>query len=548
MSIRRGAREHGRARADGGMDADDEVFDLAVAPAGSHVLVWLSDGDLPVKGQVARTDEAGSAMLVTLEDRTERWVTSEQRWTLAELQPENEEAPPPAPARGELPLLADDTPIIRSFEWNADGTLSGRVYGKPGFRDGEAITTSAVDPAQRHATYVITESGSAYMLGEARQPDRQQADVRRSGRATVKESLLDAFTERGEQPVANMAGMTWLVGGAEVGGAAAEKVMRSAFTVLDDNLVNLRAQYAQARRFVLCREGVPVAAAVAEAHANHATLEVPILAAAKTQRQKGHGSLLVALLIEVAAQLRLETLVVSSTPEAMSFWVRQGMHTLAASSPQVRAAVRALQSGRGSNGFANSVTMARLLPSRHAPVVQEAVERVRRADAPRTMSSSEAPAVLGYEDVNSLGNFSLQPDGSRRPVHYRAHEQLRVNVPYSKLQAFDTRIVDASGASTTRGWGVRCAAPISEGQVVVEVRGRALSEIEYEGLEDKAYVVSFDDKLLRLKREAGDDVLYLDLKQQGNMMRLINDSQEAPNLQLMYWPELDLARRVHGGG
>ena len=56
-----------------------------------------------------------------------------------------------------------------------------------------------------------------------------------------RESLLDAFTERGEQPVAGMAGLTWLVGGAEVGGAAAEKVMRSAFTVLDDNLVNLRA-------------------------------------------------------------------------------------------------------------------------------------------------------------------------------------------------------------------------------------------------------------------------------------------------------------------
>ena len=174
------------ARVPAGMagDAEDEVFDLAVAPAGSHVLVWPSDGDLPVKGQVARTDEAGSAMLVTLDDRTERWVTSEQRWTLAELQPESEEAPPPAPAR-EPPLLADDTPIIRSYEWNADGTLSGRVYGKRGFREGEAITTSAVDPAQRHATYVITESGSAYMLGEARQPDRQQADVRRSGRAPV---------------------------------------------------------------------------------------------------------------------------------------------------------------------------------------------------------------------------------------------------------------------------------------------------------------------------------------------------------------------------
>ncbi len=161
-------------------DADDEVFDLAVAPAGSHVLVWPSDGDLPVKGQVARTDEAGSAMLVVLEDRTERWVTSEQRWTLAELQPESADAPepppPPAPPRGEPllpddtpgePLLPDDTPIIRGYEWNADGTLSGRVYGKRGFRDGEAITTSAVAPAQRHATYVITESGSAYLLGEA---------------------------------------------------------------------------------------------------------------------------------------------------------------------------------------------------------------------------------------------------------------------------------------------------------------------------------------------------------------------------------------------
>ena len=285
-------------------DADDEVLDLAVAPAGSHILVWLSEDDPPpVKGQVARTDESGGSMLVTIEDGTERWVASDDRWTLAELLPDNdlsvrEEAL--VGAIGGSDAVQDDTPIIRNYEWNGDGTLSGNVYGKPGFRDGEAITTSAVDPAQRHATYIITESGSAYILGEA----RQQADVRRSGRATVKESMLDAFAERGEQPVAGMAGLTWLVGGADAGGAAAEKVMRSAFTVLDDNMINLRSQYAQARRFVLCKEGVPVAAAVAEAHADQATLEVPILAAAKTQRQKGHGSLLVALLIEVAARLR----------------------------------------------------------------------------------------------------------------------------------------------------------------------------------------------------------------------------------------------------
>ena len=65
----------------------DEVLDLAVAPAGSHVLVWIS-GDLPpVKGQVARTDEAGDAMLVVLEDGAERWVASDDRWALEELQP-----------------------------------------------------------------------------------------------------------------------------------------------------------------------------------------------------------------------------------------------------------------------------------------------------------------------------------------------------------------------------------------------------------------------------------------------------------------------------
>lgn len=59
-----------------------------------------------------------------------------------------------------------------------------------------------------------------------------------------------------------------------------------------------------------------------------------------------------------------------------------------------------------------------------------------------------------------------------------------------------------------------------------------------------SYVVSFDDKLLQLKRAAGDDVMYIDLKEHGNIMRLINDCHEVPNLQLMYWPELDIAKRV----
>ena len=81
----------------------DEVLDLAVAPAGSHVFIW-TDGDLhPVKGQVTRTDEAGDAMLVVLEDGAERWVASDDRWALGELQADD--APP---------TLREETPILHA--------------------------------------------------------------------------------------------------------------------------------------------------------------------------------------------------------------------------------------------------------------------------------------------------------------------------------------------------------------------------------------------------------------------------------------------------
>ena len=65
-----------------------------------------------------------------------------------------------------------------------------------------------------------------------------------------------------------------------------------------------------------------------------------------------------------------------------------------------------------------------------------------------------------------------------------------------------------------RGWGVRATQQVTRGQVVVEVRGRCLSETEYEATDDLGYVVSFDDKLLQLKRAAGDDVMYIDLRRE----------------------------------
>ena len=154
-------------------------------------------------------------------------------------------------------------------------------------------------------------------------------------------------------------------------------------------------------------------------------------------------------------------------------------------------------------------------------------------------SSAQAPAKLGYEDVNSFGNFMIR-DGRRVKVEYTRAEELTVDVPYSKLQAFD--------AGPQRGWGVRCTAPINEGDIVVEVVGRVLNEAEYQELGDengdKEYIVSFDEKTLQRKQLVNDDVTYIDLREQGNMMRLINDCPDAPCLQLSYLPEADPAKGV----
>jgi len=55
-------------------------------------------------------------------------------------------------------------------------------------------------------------------------------------------------------------------------------------------------------------------------------------------------------------------------------------------------------------------------------------------------------------------------------------------------------------------------------------------------LDDKAYVFSFDDEMLERKRRAADDVLFVDMREYGNLMRLLNDEQDDPPLRLFYWP------------
>ena len=68
--------------------------------------------------------------------------------------------PSPSPA---APL--DNLPTLGGHERNEDGSLTGFVFGSKIYRDGESIVTSAV--AQALDDQVVTESGSAYLLGVA---------------------------------------------------------------------------------------------------------------------------------------------------------------------------------------------------------------------------------------------------------------------------------------------------------------------------------------------------------------------------------------------
>ena len=93
--------------------------------------------------------------------------------------------------------------------------------------------------------------------------------------------------------------------------------------------------------------------------------------------------------------------------------------------------------------------------------------------------------------------------------------------PYETLRAFDT--------GAPRGWGVCCTEPISEGDVVVEACGVLLGDAAFEALKDRSYVVSYEDDVIQAMRSAGAGWrLYMDARQHGNLMRLVNDETDEP--------------------
>lgn len=88
-------------------------------------------------------------------------------------------------------------------------------------------------------------------------------------------------------------GFTYSIGGAEIGGAECERVLKE--VEIDENAIKLRQQFSDGRRAILMKNGVIVAAAVAETHVSPSNVhppifEIPILASIRTGRQQGYGS------------------------------------------------------------------------------------------------------------------------------------------------------------------------------------------------------------------------------------------------------------------
>ena len=105
----------------------------------------------------------------------------------------------------------------------------------------------------------------------------------------------------------------------------AKRVLKSAFAMCNDNLIALRGDYRDARRILLLRGGQCVAVLVGFVHMSESVLEVPVLGVEVGHRKQGLGTLLVAIAMQLAAQLSLSYFVVSAADEAMKFWLRLGL-------------------------------------------------------------------------------------------------------------------------------------------------------------------------------------------------------------------------------
>ena len=434
-----------------------------------------------------------------------------------------------------------DVPLLTEYTWLHGGTaLTGILFGKHGHIDGEIHTTDAVLRREElsDAVHVTTESGT-YRLGE---PEVESRDVR-SRRAKPAANFTVALSHMPGRALLGEHGLACTAGGLDAGAA------EEASTILCEAFRLDASSIGAAQRIVLLQRGAAVAAAAVELMPGGHALSINMLAVAKAVRRKGLGSVLVAVVMGLAAQLGAPVVMADPTDESRVFWLQSEFHTPAFCSVALRSALRTLEQrhslgkccmARGTAALsADTAESAR--PTELQPEELQLAHALSRmgGTATRAVSAVNAAKARGYIDCHSIGTFLDLDDGSRQSVVFTPLEELPrefKRLPYHKLHAFDTL--------SARGWGVRSSAAISEGQIVMEVIGRALSEDDFEGLEDLEYVVGFDDRTMAAKRRLGDNLCYIDCRTHGNLMRLVNDCQEAPNLQLLYWPPPDEAAGV----
>ncbi|EOD22319.1 hypothetical protein EMIHUDRAFT_450763 [Emiliania huxleyi CCMP1516] len=328
-------------------------------------------------------------------------------------------------------------------------------------------------------------------------------------------------------------------GGASAGGVEATKLLKASFGSLSDNraALDLTGPFKDAERAVLLDSETRHVLAAAVVHVRAGSvLEVPLFATAKKFRGQGFGSALYAALAGLGRRLGLQTLVVSATDESRAFWVRQGLHAKKFCGAAEKSAMSSLEQRGLVTSFQNTTLMAAPIPQGLEPPPLALDQRDR--DRLPGLKARAAASTHCYEDINDKGSFWVAADGSRQwRAPYPADEMLtgvdpNVKwVPYKELEAFF--------AGPTRGWGLRCTRDIKDTEFVVEIVGRCLSFEEYEQLEDKTYAVGFPENISEAKRAAGDRLQYIDPKTEGGLWRFINDSEEAPNLRLVYIPRFE---------
>ena len=308
-------------------------------------------------------------------------------------------------------------------------------------------------PRRERAAVSYREYGEHEVYRQV-EDDRHAVERRRSGRVTTKECALDRLA-CARQEVPGASDLNYAVGGAEVGGSEADRILNE--VEIDETAIGLRAQFAACRRVVLFSRTRPVAAAVVEMHAAQSVFEVPILAVSRHARQQGHGSVLLALLLELASShLSAAILVVSATEDSRRFWLAQGLHDLPHCDAPVAAAMRALSQRGARYGFFETTLMAMAFPEPPG-TPGELVARARarlseRAPAQRQgVAAARAAEMLGYEELGERGpSFALGADGARTVVtHYS--DPRPVHVPYARLLAHPS----AREAPASTRWCVR---------------------------------------------------------------------------------------------